>query len=187
VNPSGPTVDEAALVSRAREGDRSAQEELVRRTYGMVYRFLLARLRDEDWAADLTQETFMRATRSLGSFRGNASFRTWLLAIATNQLRNGIRSRERKREVDLDRAEGSRLEVGNREIEAEEASELRRVQRALDQLPEKQRLTVALRLQEDLSFREIAEVLGSTEGGARVNFFHGIRRLRGLLDDAGPS
>jgi RNA polymerase sigma-70 factor, ECF subfamily len=184
VNPSGSASDEAVLVSRAKGGDRSALEALVRQNYGTVYRFLLSRVRDEDRAADLTQDTFMRASRSIENFRGQASFRTWLLTIATNQLRNSVRARQRKNEVDLTRVDDLPSPSEGPDVKAEDRAEIGRVQAMLDRLPEKQRLTVSLRLHDDLSFREIAEVLGSSEGSARVNFFHGIRRLRELLNES---
>jgi RNA polymerase sigma-70 factor (ECF subfamily) len=62
------------------------------------------------------------------------------------------------------------------------ARESARAREMLERLPEKQRLSVSLRVDEGLSFREIGEIIGSSEGAARVNYFHGIRRLRELME-----
>lgn len=149
----------------------------------MVYRFLLARTADEDLAADLTQETFLKALRSLEQFRGDASFKTWLLAIARNEALGRHRKDARRRERDL--SEG--LEVADdAPLPGEgvtEEMQVERIRSVMDRLPEKQRLSVWLRLYDGLSFKEVAEATNSTEGAARVNYFHGIRKLREWLND----
>ena len=172
-------------MSRAVAGDRRALEALAERHYATVYRYLLARTRDEEWAADATQDTFVKAFRGLQSFRGEASFRTWILAIASNELRAGFRKAERRGEVALHRASELPHPDPPPDHRAVGASEFHRIRTALDRLPEKQRMSVSLRLFDGLSFREVGAATGSTEGGARVNFFHGIRRLREMLDEDG--
>ncbi len=177
--------EDSELVARARSGDRGALSTLAERHHGTVYRYLLARTGDEERAADVTQDTFVKAFRGLASFRGDASFRTWLLAIATNELRGGYRRTERRGEVTLDRATHLPHPDDLPDDLAVRRTEMDRVREALGRLPEKQRLSVSLRLFDGLSFREIGAATGSTEGASRVNFFHGIRRLREMLDDDG--
>ena len=180
-SPQDP--DDTELVRQAREGDQKALERLVDRHQGVVYRFLLGFLKDEDGAADATQDTFLKALNRLGGFRGESSFRTWLLAIARNEALGTIRSHSRRKEEALTDAEGladGELAPDQRAVREEE---LRRIRGALDRLPEKQRLSVALRLFDGLSFREVAEIIGSTEGAARVNYHYGIGRLREWLHD----
>jgi RNA polymerase sigma-70 factor, ECF subfamily len=174
--------EDAELVSRAQAGDRLALEALAERHNGLVYRYLLARTGDEERAADLAQDTFVKAFRGLASFRGDSSFRTWLLAIATNELRAGYRKTDRRGEVALQSAAGLPHPHELPDALAMRNSEVERVREALAGLPEKQRMSVALRLFDGLSFREVGAATGSTEGAARVNFFHGIRRLREMLD-----
>lgn len=178
-----PSADEAELVSAARSGDRLAFGQLVRRHHAVVYRYLLARVGDESRAADLAQETFLKALRSIESFRGDASFRTWLVSIARNEVHGSYRRQRIRGERALDEAGDPPDRAATPEREAAEELELGRVRRLLDRLPEKQRLSVWLRVFDGLSFREVAEATGSTEGAARVNYFHGIRRLREWLDD----
>jgi RNA polymerase sigma-70 factor (ECF subfamily) len=175
--------DDTELVRGAREGDRRALEALVDRHHGVVYRFLLGFLKDEDRAADATQDTMLKALGRLDGFRGESSFRTWLLAIARNEALGAIRSHARRREEALSDAE----EIADGELApdtlAVREEDLRRIRDALDRLPEKQRLSVALRLFDGLSFREVADLIGSTEGAARVNYHYGIGRLREWLHD----
>lgn len=179
------TAEDGELVSRARSGSRAAREALAEKHYGTVFRFLLSLTGDEDRAADLTQDTFVKAFRGLASFRGDATFRTWLLAIATNELRAGYRKTERRAEVALQQAATLPHPGESPDAGLVHRTEVERIRRALDTLPEKQRLSVGLRLFDGLSFREVGVATGSTEGAARVNFFHGLRRLREMLDDDG--
>ena len=175
--------DDSELVGQARSGDRGAVERLVARHHAVVFRFLLGFLKDEDRAADVTQDTFVKALDRLGGFRGDSAFRTWLLAIARNEALGMLRSQGRRREDELADAE----ELASSELPADARAvrddEVRRVRAALARLPEKQRLSVSLRLFDGLSFREVAAATGSNEGAARVNYHYGISRIREWLNE----
>lgn len=172
--------EDTALVERGRAGDEAALDALVARHHRSVYAVALRKVGDPDAAADIAQETFVKALGALDGFRGDASFRTWLLRIAANTATSWGRSQTRRREVALTPAE--RLAgPASPERDAVVRTEAERVEAALAELPEKQRLAVSLRLQEDLSHREIAELIGSTEGAVRVNYHLGIKRLREWL------
>src|SRR5687768_9727559 len=124
----------------------------------------------------------LRALRGLDRFRGEASFRTWLLSIVANEAKSLLRRAGRRREAPLleELADQGRPGVADAvALRAEDA----RARALLARLPEKQRLAVQLRVDEGLSFREVGEVIGSTEGAARVNYHHGIRRLREWMDE----
>jgi RNA polymerase sigma-70 factor, ECF subfamily len=183
-DPSDDRPDDESLVALARQGRPGAVESLVARHQGVVYRFLLGLLSDEEEAADAAQDTFVRALSNLDGFRGDSAFRTWLLAIARNEARASLRRRVRRREARLDEAPQLPAGGAGPERSAIRAAEIERVQAALRGLPEKQRLSVSLRLFDGLSFREVAELTDSTEGAARVNYHHGIRRLREWLDES---
>ena len=177
---TGPPSDEE-LVHRAQAGDSRAMDLLVDRHHRAVFRMCLVIIGDEDLAADASQNSFLKAFRAVDGFRGEAAFRTWLLAIAGNEARGLLRKIKRRREdriedVDMLPAEGDDPSAG-----VTLRSEVARVRAVLADLPEKQRLSVSLRILEGLSFREIGETIDSTEGSARVNYHHGIQRLRELL------
>ncbi|HEX6589300.1 MAG TPA: sigma-70 family RNA polymerase sigma factor [Longimicrobiales bacterium] len=174
------TESDAGLLEKARNGDADA---LVRAYLDDVYRVALRVLRDADLAADATQDAFVNAMVGLSRFRGESSVRTWLLRIAINAAHTVGRRRSRRREVALD-AVGDAPARGPRIDERVVARvEVERAERALAQLPEKQRLSVALRIQDGLSYAEIGEIIGSSEAAARVNYHYGVRRLREVLGD----
>lgn len=170
------------MVRRAREGDDAAMSALVRRHTDAVYRVAISMSGDSDLAQDVAQDAFIKAFKGLRDFRGDSSFRTWLLTIAANAARGALRRQGRRREVDLDSAPPVVSEAKGPDRMAEISEESARAREALSGLPEKQRLSIQLRVDEGLSFREIGEIIGSSEGAARVNYFHGIRRLRELME-----
>ena len=173
--------DDAALVARARNGDGAALDALVSRHHASVYAVAYRILGDPDAAEDAAQDAFVKAIRGLEGFRADASFKTWLLRIAANTATSVGRTRTRRREVALDPT-AEWLEGGSSpERDAVLRTEAERVESALAELPEKQRLAVSLRLHEDMTHREIAEVLGTSEGAVRVNYHLGIKRLRERL------
>ncbi len=176
---ASPTDEE--LVQRVRKGDEQAMNVLVDRHHGVVFRTCAAILSDEDLAADASQNSFLKAFRAVDRFRGEAAFRTWLLAIASNEARGLLRKVKQRREDRLEDLDVLPADQTDPAAEVTLRSEVARVRAVLADLPEKQRLSVSLRIFEGLSFREIGEAIDSTEGSARVNYHHGIRRLRELL------
>ncbi len=174
-----PTDEE--LVQRVREGEERAMNVLVDRHHGVVFRSCAAILSDEDLAADASQNSFLKAFRAIDRFRGEAAFRMWLLAIAGNEARGLLRKVKQRREDTLEDVGTLPAEGNDPSAEVVLRSEVARVRAVLADLPEKQKLSVSLRIFEGLSFREIGEIIDSTEGSARVNYHHGIRRLKELL------
>lgn len=170
------------LVARARAGDDDAFDQLVRRHNEVAYRVALGVLKDPDGAQDAVQDAWVKAVRALEGFRGESRFRTWLLSIVVNEARAVLRRSGRRRERDLeDLPEPVSHETAPDRL-VMVRSEVERAMAYLDTLPEKQRLSVTLRLQEGLSFREVGEAIGSSEGAARVNYHHGIHRLREMME-----
>lgn len=154
---------------------------LVSRHHAAAYRVALSLVSDPDLAQDVTQDAFLKAFRAISGFRGEAAFRTWLMTITANAARGALRRAVRRRETNLDSAPPVESDEASPEDQVAVSEEAARAREALAQLPEKQRMSVQLRIDEGLSFREIGEVIGSSEGAARVNYFHGIRRLRELM------
>lgn len=175
-------LSDAELVERGRSGDERALGRLVERHQDAAFRVALSMTKEEATAYDVVQDAFLKAFRALEGFRGDASFRTWLMTITANEARGVLRNTKRLRETALDAV--APVESGEKDP-AERvavADESRRARAMLAKLPEKQRLSVSLRIEEGMSFREIGEVIGSSEGAARVNYFHGIRRLREWME-----
>jgi RNA polymerase sigma-70 factor, ECF subfamily len=173
--------DDASLVALARGGDDAAIDSLVRRYLGDVYAVTSRVLHDPELAQDAAQDALINAVRALHRFRGEASFRTWLLRIAVNAARTIARKQIRRREVSIEEIQetpSNATDVASVVAMNDEAS---RAQRVLAHLPEKQRMAVTLRITQGLSYHEIGLVLDCTEGAARVNYHLGVKRLRELM------
>jgi len=176
-----PGADDARVAAACR-GDREAFGQLVRLHQRDVYRLCYRYVNDHQDASDLAQETFLRAFRSIGRFRGDSRFSTWLYRIAVNACLN-FRSRRRAGDEPLPESlpgpggrEGERLD--------REAAR-RRVREAVTRLPEKQRATVILKVYQELTHEQVAQVMGTTVGTVKANLFHGLRNLRRLVEGAG--
>jgi RNA polymerase sigma-70 factor (ECF subfamily) len=178
--PDAEGPDDAQLVELARSGDERAVELLVRRHQDTAFDAAYRVVRDEDLAADVAQDAFVKALGALDGFRGDAAFRTWLVRIVINTARSALRKDKRRGERSL---EALAPPAGGEDPSriALLRTEAARIADRLDSLPEKQRLAVTLRVFEGLSYREIADVCDSTEGAMRVNYHMGIKRLREWL------
>ena len=174
-------MDENVLIERAREGDRAAYGQLVSRHREAVYRFAVRWLADPDQALDVAQDVFVRAFDGLKNYRGDSRFRTWLFSITLNAARSVARKHKRRGEVRLiTGAEFPDMRTPP-DAKAARADAYARAAAELAELPEKQRGAVSLRIYEGLSFKEIGEIIGCSEGSARVNYHHGIQKLREAL------
>jgi len=184
---------DAEAVRRARNGDQGAFEQLVlnhqRRTFNVAYRIL----GDYDEALDLTQEVFIQAHRSLGQFRGEARFGSWLLAIAVNQCRNRLKHWKRRARSKHDSLsapigeEGSALhrelpDPGTTAVEALEGRQLEDlVREELKNLDEEYRTVLVLRELQDVAYEEIARMLEVPIGTVKSRLHRGRAELRDLL------
>jgi RNA polymerase sigma-70 factor (ECF subfamily) len=168
------------LVASARGGSRKAFELLVRRYQKPLYFLCLRYVHDHDAASDLTQRAFIRALEKMDELRDARIFRSWLFRIGANLALNHLR--DHSRFVDEDHTpsdEPAFVPEAQTQIEAAEDSVALR--RAVGELPTKQRMTLELRVYEEMSFKDIAEALDTTEGAAKVNFHYAVRRLRSIL------
>ena len=175
------------LVTRAQGGDRVALDRLVRRHQRALFALCLRYVRDTDEAADLVQRSFVRAMGKLGDLRDAGVFRSWLLRIGAHLALNHIRDHARfvADDGELESLGDERTSTASAALDrleaAEQASALRA---AVNGLPTKQRMTLELRIYEDLPFRDIGEALGISEGAAKVNFHYAVRKLRVTLSPA---
>ena len=167
---------DAELAVRSASGDRSAFEVLVNRWQGRVYRFVLVRVRDEHDAAEVTQETLMRAFRSIGRYHPGRSFSTWLFAIAHRESVNVIRRRLRSARDATRESVGSRTDEDEYELPDVWAM----ARRVLD---DKGFEAVWLRYVEDLEAGEIAVVMGRSAVGVRVLLHRARTKLASALEE----
>jgi RNA polymerase sigma-70 factor, ECF subfamily len=179
-----PEQGDEDLVRHAREGSRTAFEALVRRYQKPLYLLCFRYVRDHDVAADLAQRSFIRVMEKLDDLREDHTFRSWLFRIGANLSLNHLRDHARF----VDEATSGREEpmaAPEADIQLEKAETTEALRRAVAELPTKQRMTLELRVYEELPFKDIAVALETTEGAAKVNFHYAVRRLRQILGNAG--
>lgn len=167
------------LVQACLAGDRHAFDLLVHRHQGQIYRLCFRLCGGHEDAAELAQDAFVRAYRSLSTFKGESAFSTWLYRIAVNLSLN----QRAKKALPVGELNGEHRSAG----EGADAALIReernaRVRRAIAQLPGKQRATLVLRVYQDLAHEEIGRLLGTTAGASKANLFHALKRLKQLLD-----
>lgn len=176
--------DDAALMLAYARGDVSAFDALYARHRGTLYRFLLRAARDPRLAEELFQETWSRVITARTRYTPQAKFTTWLLQIAHNLL---IDAHRRKRPTTSgDDAEQLLAGIATPEREQpdhvlSDFEQRRRLQLAIEQLPDEQRTAVLLRLENDLSVEEIAEVTGVGRETAKSRLRYAMNRLREQL------
>ena len=175
------SVDDRALVTAVRSGDRDAFGLLVDRETAAVYRTCLRILGRPHDAEDVTQESFVAAYRSIGQFRGEGSLRGWLLRIATRQSYR--RLAQRRPDAELDAIGEARLADTSADptrvvVAAERREDVRR---AVNELTDPYREVVALRFFGEMSLAEVAEATGRPINTVKTHLRRGLERLRPAL------
>lgn len=173
-------LQDAELIARWKAGDQAAASMLVERHSQALARFAVScGARDE--VEELVQDTFVRAFGSLDSFRGDSSFRTWLFTIERRLLLDRRRA-EKRRPKSTEIAEedvATEYDALDQMIGQEAGKRLRG---AMDELTPTQREVFVLRVNEGMSYREIADAVGTTEGAARVHYHNAMRTIKESLD-----
>ena len=193
-NQTTPEIGDKELVARAQVGEMDAFEALTNRYERRVYSLALRILRQEQDAEDVTQQTFLSALENLNGFRGDASFATWLLRIATHAALKVIRKQKGLDMISLEEATeetDSYDTIPHPEYIAdwrqspEELVRKNELQRLLDnalaKLDDKHRLVFLLRDVEGLSVKETAEALGLSEANTKVRLLRARLQLREQL------
>jgi len=173
------------LVAATLAGDRDAFGVIVERHRRHVYQLCFRFVGNHEDASDLAQDVFIRAFRSLKTFKGDAALGTWLHRIAVNVSLNKVSAAKvRPEPLDAllrsgDLRAASDLESATDALLRDERAAT--VRAAIARLPKKQRATLILRVYHDLSHQEIAGILGSSVGAVKANFFHALGNLKKLL------
>lgn len=171
--------EETEWIRAARDGDRSAFARLIDRYWDRLYRWLYHMTRDRHTAEDLTQETFLKALAALKTFRPGSNFRAWVFRIGHNNFVNQKRADRRTKHQlpeDLAAPDAGVAETGLENREALEA-----VARVVSELPADFRAALTLRVEEGLSFRDVARILNTTEETARWRVFKARQKLMKVL------
>lgn len=175
-------LDDVQLIDACRAGRSGAFDIIVERHRRSVYHLCYRFVGNHEDASDLSQDVFLKAYRGLGNFRGGSSFATWLYRIGVNACLNRVSVKKPiVEELDARQLVDTRSESPSERVLREERGA--RVREAITRLPAKQRATLILRMYRELSHEEIAELLGSSVGAVKANFFHALGNLKKLLGD----
>ncbi len=173
-------ITDLELIESVKGGNTNAFSALVLRHQRGLLRMGLRFVKDLDTAEDVVQEAFIKAYEKLDSFEGRSSFKSWLYQIALNTARN--RLRETRRETvdveDTHLAVGPSSETG---LVHTAVSEL--LNKEVEKLPIRQRTALVLRVYEDLSFQEIAEIMDCPYDTAKANYRHALLKLKEAFHD----
>ncbi len=187
----GDDPEEARLLARAQSGDTAAFDNLITRHRERVYMHVFQIVRNEEDALDLTQETFIRAWKSLPRFDVAIPFASWLHKIATNAAIDLCRRRQVRPQTEIEsgamkidpasRTTPSTPEAPGARLDRAEIK--RRVEKAFEALSPEHRAVIVLKEIEDLSYEEIARHLNCSPGTVMSRLFHARKKLQRLLRD----
>lgn len=176
--------DDRELARAAVAGDREAFSLLVERHQRTVFQLCYRFVGRQEEARDLAQDVFVRAWRGLRGFKEQSAFSTWLYRIGVNVCLNRVTAKAPRLDAmePLDEAAraDTRTEDPSEGIDRSRRAALVRI--AIAKLPPKQRATLVLRVYHELPHERIAEILGSSVGASKANFFHALANLKKLLE-----
>lgn len=174
--------EDIRLIKQYLAGSEDAIEEIVMKYQKQIYAFIYRIINNIEEAKDLTQKTFIKAIAGMRVFRQEASFKTWLYQIAKNTSLNHIKQ-DRHEEVELEDSIILNQTGALSAIIEKEKKE--HIKRGLDELPERQKLAVILRVYEDMSCSETANVMGCSEGAVKAHYHNGVKRLKEIFKEKG--
>jgi len=176
---TNPDVD-AELVERYLAGDTAAFDEIMVRYERQIYRVCYRFVDNREDAMDLTQEVFIKAFEHLGTFRRESSLKTWLYRIAMNHCINHVKKHSQEF-VEVTEYTGSVHSTVQHQLEEREQRE--QFRRLVKMLPPKQKAILELRINEQLSYEEIARVSGRSISTIKASVFFALEKLRKLVKD----
>ncbi len=172
--------DEASLVLAAVRGDAAAFGELYRRYVPRVYRYIYSHVGERVEAEDLTAQAFTAAWESIGRYREQGNFAAWLFRIARNKANDYYR--RRRSQLSLDEAHSILLEDWDPQAHMEQSELLRRLSEVIRQLDRDQAELLRLRFAADMSYAEIASVLGRSEAAVKMSVHRLLHHLQVALE-----
>jgi RNA polymerase sigma-70 factor (ECF subfamily) len=182
-----PIDDDAAIVDGLRKRSEEAFSMFFEKWKDPLYGYLISLTRDRNTAEDLLQDVFIKVLANINAYKHRGRLKQWVFQIAWNSAVDNLRRTRRSRFVSLERADGvaSNLEGGGPgpEAIASQSEMEEKVRKAVGGLPPEQRTVLHLRTKENLSFREIAEAMGSSLNTALGRMHYAVSALRKQLKE----
>lgn len=167
------------VIAEIKNGNTASFAILVERHQKTMMKAALRVTRNLNLSEDIVQESFIKAYQKIDSFEGRSSFRSWMYQITLNTARNKLRSLKREN-VSI---ENMTLATENRLDETlHRHSVFEKLKAEIDELPEKQRQAISLRVFDDLSFKEIAEIMNCPYDTAKANYRHAMLKLKSKIE-----
>jgi RNA polymerase sigma-70 factor (ECF subfamily) len=190
------SISDDLLVEKSRQGDLKAFNLLIRKWEKNIYNFIYRFVGQHEEAQDLCQETFVRVYEKIGGLKETSRFRGWLYTIAANLSRDRLKRGDLKYTVPLDTspaAEQARPESPDSplamspgpEADTHKGEVRQHIMKALQTIPEQQRMALVLKIYHGMTTAEIAELTGAPAGTIRSRLFHGLRKMQQALEEMG--
>ena len=169
------------ILKRVKGGDANAFSEIVQKHQRPLLCIVLRMVGDLEMAEDVVQEAFMKAYLKLHTFEGRSKFKSWLFQIALNTAKNRLRTKKNEpieiEKVNVATQDHQESDLSQQDLQATIRAEV-------EKLPPKQKMALSLRIFEDMSFAEIAEVMSCPYDTAKANYRHALMKLRHSLGDS---
>lgn len=189
---TGSWLDDAVLIERCKKGDRDAFNTLIDRHSQRAYQFAFRLARNQDDAADVVSDAFIRMYNAIPNFKGQSTFSTWMYRILTNCFLDRKKKEKNKQTVSLDASPKGEESGASWQLESPDAgpdqdferlAREEEIQRALLRLPEYQRVMMVMFHTEMLSYEEIAEALNTPIGTVKSRLNRARLQLRDILSE----
>lgn len=168
------------LVEEVKAGNRKAFSEIVRRHQKSLLRLCVRFVKDMNIAEDVVQDSFIKAYEKLATFEGRSSFKSWLFQIAVNTAKNKLRENQYDT-TDIENVQLGVEPMAERMLVETSLSSL--IQGEVDKLPDRQKTALVLRVYEDMSFKEIAQIMDCPYDTAKANYRHALMKLRYAFEE----
>lgn len=176
--------DDKKLIADFKAGDKKSFNKIVLKYQKMVYNITRKMVINHDDADEITQNVFIKLYKSINQFKGESKLSTYLYRISINMSLNYLKKRnfiQNKLNTSIDEKEIFDRTDALKKIETNEKEIF--IRRAIENLPPQQRTVFILRFYENLSYEEISEILGTTIGGLKANFYHATRNLKSFFEN----
>ena len=169
------------IVERVKRGEQACFTKIVEKYHKPIFKAAYRIVKDSDLAQDIAQEAFMKAYLKIGTFEGRSQFKSWLYQIAINTAKNKLR-RASRRSISFTKIEVS---VGPKaELNLLDKDITCSIREEINNLPFKQKTALTLRIFEDMSFKQIAEVMKCPYDTAKANYRHGLLKLKNKFGES---
>jgi len=182
VEDHGVSVDEQILYLLQVKGDFDKGFKLLMEQYEeRLYWHIRGMVNTHENANDVVQNTLVKVFRNIAKFKGQSKLYTWLYRIATNEALTFLKKEQRRHSEDLDGEEKNHLNTlpASSSVDGEQAWEA--LQKAIEQLPDKQKTVFVLRYFDEMSYRDMSETLKTSEGALKASFHHALKKVEKYL------